>query len=294
MSEPETGRVFGPEGLSNSLREAVERLKLEAEERKKAARELAKFTRPALFRNPKKLAKALEKSRVEFPPERTGPLGVEGLFRELELYARNFHDLVRKELGRKLKQLCSKENLEFHVVSREDPVEVRIPPLSVLLDFKKSKALVQFARDPLVRCPLDAEKILGAWNSAKKALDRPFDPGAFFDLCLQAYRRVLRLEGLREGDRVELVRFLPELAFLLQPKSFRENPRRERYKPYGKAFFAYDILRLRRAEGLVRKGLRINFGVATGTTATKKNRVLYMEDGLGRGEYKLTIFFSGA
>jgi hypothetical protein len=36
----------------------------------------------------------------------------------------------------------------------------------------------------------------------------------------------------------------------------------------------------------------MNLGVATGSTASQKKRVLYFEDEDGSGEYKLTLFFT--
>ena len=38
----------------------------------------------------------------------------------------------------------------------------------------------------------------------------------------------------------------------------------------------------------------MNLGVATGTTATKRNRALFLEDEHGDGEFKLTVFFTRA
>ena len=79
-----------------------------------------------------------------------------------------------------------------------------------------------------------------------------------------------------------------------QSKKFQEEPVASNFRGYSRAQFAYDVLRLRKAGALTQAGKRINFGVATGTTATKKNRVLYMEDGEGKGEYKLTVYFTEA
>ncbi len=282
----------GPKALLASLESAVERLEEEAKARKDAASRLKKLAKDSLVRSPKRLEKALKKAWEGFPSEAARKLGVEGILLSLEHYRAHYQEALRKELGRTLQEACRKQGLELHVVSREEPVEVRIPPLSVVLDFQKAKATLSFARDPLASCPLEAERILKAREAALKVLERPFDPAEFFRTCQRAYRRVLLLEGLQEGERVELVRFLPELAFLLQSKRFRENPRKETFRPYGKAHFAFDVYRLRKAGGLVQGGLRINFGVATGRTATKKGRVVYMEDPSGRGEYKLTVFFT--
>ena len=38
----------------------------------------------------------------------------------------------------------------------------------------------------------------------------------------------------------------------------------------------------------------MNFGVATGSSASRKDRVVYLEDEHGDGEYKLTVFFTPA
>ncbi|MCA9002049.1 MAG: hypothetical protein KDB61_09005, partial [Planctomycetes bacterium] len=66
------------------------------------------------------------------------------------------------------------------------------------------------------------------------------------------------------------------------------------YKGYSRGQFAYDVHRLRLARGLQQDGKRMNLGVATGTTASNKSRVIYMEDEFGQGEYKLNIFFTEA
>ncbi len=56
--------------------------------------------------------------------------------------------------------------------------------------------------------------------------------------------------------------------------------------------FAYDVLRLRKAGKLSHEGRRMNLGVATGSSASQKKRVIYFEDEFGSGEYKLTVFFT--
>ena len=292
MDEPKPSAPAGPKALLSSLEKAVQRLKEEADLRKDAARRLGKLAKDSLIRSPKRLEKALAKARDGLPPEAARKLGVEEILLSLDRYRTHYQEALRKELGRSLQEACRAEGLELIVVSREEPVEVRVPPVSVTPDFKKAKATVSFARDPLASCPLDAERILKARRTVVNSLERPFDPAQFFRACFDAYRRILLLEGLPEGERVELVRFLPELAFLLQGKKFKENPRKETFRSYGKAHFAYDVHRLRKAGGLVQGGWRINFGVATGRTATKKGRVIYMEDPSGRGEYKLTVFFT--
>ena len=78
----------------------------------------------------------------------------------------------------------------------------------------------------------------------------------------------------------------------MQGPRFRVEPTSENFKGYGRVRFAWDVLRLRRARMLTQGGLRMNLGVATGSTASQKKRVLYFEDEDGNGEYKLTLFFT--
>jgi len=297
--EPESANVSaGPEvddsiaGLQRGLESTVETLKTDAKDRTAMARELAKISKPGVLYNLKKLETTYNKLKGNLEIDVVHRCGVEPMLRSLAAYVHAAPDRLRREVGIGMKKACAEQGLEFRVVSKEEPIEVRIPPLSIVLDFKKSKAVLQYARDAVDQCNLHAEDIMKAYEKAVEALNRGFDPDDFFEKCRQAYLRVVRLDGLNPGDRVEILRFLPELAFLMQPKKFQENPIAKNYRPYSRARFAYDIHRLRQAGGLVRDGLRINLGVATGTTATKKRRVIYMEDPFGAGEYKLTVFFT--
>ena len=247
---------------------------------------------PTVFYNLKKLESVYAKTCRKIPAEVARRCEIDPLLNAVSEFVKAAPERLKKALGTGLKRICLEQGYEFRVVSREEPLEVRIPPLSILIDFKKSKATLRFARDPLQTCNLDAEAVLEAHRKAVKTLDSVFDPRFFFDLCRKAYLRALRLDGQPDGHRLELLRFLPELAYLRQPKRFHENPTSKNYRPYSRAQFAYDVMRLRKAGCLSRGECRINLGVATGATAGKKSRVIYMEDEQGVGEYKLTLFFT--
>jgi len=292
LEEPKEASGDSIAHITQSLEEAVARLKVENKENTAAAKELAKLAKPTVLYNLKNLEKAYTKARQKIPAEVEQRCGLEPLLRIVDGYVRVAPRLLRQELGAGLKRICQERGYQFRVVSREEPLEVRIAPLSIIIDFKTSKATLRFARDPLQTCNLEAEAILKAYEKAVATLDSAFDAPSFFEQCRNAYLRVLRLEGLPDGHRLELLRFLPELAYLKQPKRFQENPVAKNYRSYSRAQFAYDVLRLRKAGELSRGGSRINFGVATGTTASKKSRVIYMEDEQGVGEYKLTLFFT--
>lgn len=280
--------------LQRNLESSVQGLKDQAKELIAAARELAKVANSKIFYDVRKLESAFEKLGKKVDPAAARRHGIEPVLDSLAAYVASAPERLRRDLGRGLKQACEAEGLDFRVVSMEAPVEVRIPPVSILLDFKKGEAVFQFARDPIGKSRLVASDIVKTYHKTVDALNRGLTPDEFFEKCRVAYKRVLRFDGLKDGDRVELLRFLPEFAFLMQTKRFQENPTLKNFRPYSRARFAYDVYRLRQAKALVRNGIRINFGVATGTTATRKSRVIYMEDPFGAGEYKLTVFFSRA
>lgn len=280
------------EALQKGLEEEARRLKEEAHERIDAARALTSLAKPPVLQNPKKLGGRLKTVDGKLPPERREHLGLASIWAQLEQYQQQAPVLLRRALGRALKEVCEREGLEFRVVSKEEPVEVRIPPLSVSLDFAAGKANLGFARSPLATCELSPERILKTYEAVLKELNRAFEPQEFFASCRRAYQLALVDAAGHDGDRVELVRLLPFLAMLRQSAGFRRNPTRDAFRAYGRAHLAYDILRLRRQGGLVQEGLRLNLGVATGISASQKGRAIYFEDAHGNGEFKLTLYFT--
>jgi hypothetical protein len=136
------------------------------------------------------------------------------------------------------------------------------------------------------------ERILVTREAVIKDLERPFDPLEFFSRVRRAYGLALADRGGREGERIEIVRLLPFLALLQQGMGFQRDPVRAAFRSYGRAHFAYDVLRLRRQGGLEQNGLRLNLGVASGVSASQPGRAIYFEDEYGVGEFKLTLYFT--
>ncbi len=280
------------EVLRERIEEVASRLADEARKRATWARKLRALAKPAILDDLTRLVKEAAKVQSALPRELRAACRADDLFAEMREYAADAEKRIRSRLGRELKIACEGAGLGFRVVSREEPVEIRIPPLLVSLDFRRGRANLLFAREVVVSARPESEAILKAHATACRRLERAFAPERFFDECLTAYRAALAARGRTFGERVEILDFLPYLAVEKQSKRFRASPARESFTPYGKARFAFDVLRLRKAGALARKGFRLNFGVTTGTTATQKDRVIYLEDEHGDGEYKLTVFFT--
>lgn len=275
-------------------RVAAEVTRIDEEQRElgKARAALRPFALQETYADLKKLEQRIAALQQALAGEVGRRAGVASLGPELEAWRAGAAQRLRKSVGRELKEACAAAGLELTVVSREDPVEVRIPPLAVVLDFAKGQAELRFARLPLATCSAQAGAIVLAHRATLAELESDFEPKSFFEHCWAAYSAACAVLGKKRGERIEIVDFLPHLALRLQSKKFQVEPLRANWRDYPRARFAYDVHRLRKAGALSQNGQRMNFGVATGTTAAAKSRVLYLEDEHGRGEYKLTIYFS--
>lgn len=251
---------------------------------------LGPLTKPAAFEDLKKLDAALAKARKKLATFESVPKLAAQALDAVDGWAQERRRSLRERLGRELGAACERAGLTMRVVSREAPAEIRIPPLAVRVDFERGSAELRFAQEPLGQVAADAEAIVAAVVKTKAALDRSLDAAAFFDACLAAWKAARVATGAPE--RVEILDFLPYLAIGMQKPGFRSAPTKENFVSYPRAQFAYDVLRLRRELGFSRNGYRMNLGVATGTTASQKKRVVYLEDEDGVGEYKLTVFFT--
>jgi hypothetical protein len=270
---------------------AQERLRSEANRLTAAATAVGPLARAAAYEDLKKLRATVEKVNEKLPAEAREEAGLTDLLGRIRAWIDEAGERLRQRLGRELRAACTDAGLEFRVVSRESPVEVRIPPFAVVLDFDKGQATLRFARLEVARAPAEAGAILAAHARARRELDTAFDPEQFFARCHRAWRAARAAKG-ENSERIEILDCLPYLAVEMQGPRFRVDPTDENFKGYGRVRFAWDVLRLRRARMLTQDGVRMNLGVATGATASQKKRVLYFEDEDGNGEYKLTIFFT--
>ncbi|MCB9906103.1 MAG: hypothetical protein H6830_00120 [Planctomycetes bacterium] len=280
------------EALRQMIAEHASRLEGEAEQWRSAHKLLQRWSKPEALTDFVRLDRDLAQCQERFGVEGIDRLGLAKVVEALGRHLVDGKKRMRQELGRQLKDVCARAGLKLKVISREDPVELRIPPLAVRLDLDSGKAEILFAKQVLETCPASAEAILECHQATVRRLERNFDPATFFDQCWTAYKAGLAAAGSKRGDRLELVDFLGYLAMRMQGQAFFVEPVAGNYRGYSRGQFAFDVNRLRLARGLQRDGKRMNFGVATGTTATKKGRVIYMEDEFGQGEYKLNIYFT--
>lgn len=189
-------------------------------------------------------------------------------------------DLARLGAGLEISQLT------------EHPLEVLISPIVAELDISAGKARILYAREVVEAVDLDARLILDAREEAMAhvralAVDSP----VFFDALHRAYRTVLLVRGLGPGDRVDIVDLLAPLAF------FRVDVERWRKTDLGKVpsypryLLAYQLQRLQRDGLLIKDGLRLELGAATGGSTRNKQDVIFIPTSPTDGQYYLSIRF---
>lgn len=198
--------------------------------------------------------------------------------------------LAAKALGEDLALHCKARGLKMRVISKDGPIDLRIAPFGIVIDRTKGQAVIKFAREVLEKTPAEADAIMVGYDAAYRQLDGPFDADEFHRHCLRGWQAARAATGART-ERVEITDFLPYLALQRQEKKFFRDPRQKTFRDYTRVQFAWDVLRLRQARKFVVDGWRLNIGAASGTSATDKKRVIFMEDENGQGEYKLTVYF---
>ena len=148
--------------------------------------------------------------------------------------------------------------------------EWRLGP--IVVEIAGAKAQLRYAREPIGTSTATADEIAAAWKRVVARLEaRSLAPDALLPKLAAAYGTVVAAAKLRAGDRVPLVDVRAALGGT-------------------RAQFAWDIARLRRERRLaLPDGRRLDLGIATGLAATKKSRVVWIEDEGGGGAFYETI-----
>jgi hypothetical protein len=138
--------------------------------------------------------------------------------------------------------------------------EWRLGALTVIVG--NQRAQLRYARESVGSAPARATDIASAWRRALDRLEtRSLAPEPFLARLTEAYSQLA-------ADRVLLVELRAKLA------------------DYTRAQFAWDVARLRRERRLVvADGRRVDLGIATGHAASRRSRVVWIEDEGGGGAF---------
>jgi hypothetical protein len=280
-------------GTAQAVARAIEQMKEEADGLKGAAAALGPLAKEAVYHDFTKLDKAMQAAAPKIAALGAGGTRGQQVLDEVAAQRDARKKALRERLGPDLKAACAEAGIALRIVSREGPLRLRLPPFGVTVDREKGKASIEFAHITLEECAADAGEITAAHRRVEKSMGG-FDGEAFFQACLRAWKAAVATGHGGSSSRVEVSAYMPYLALEMQGSKFRKAPEAASFVEYGRARFAFDVMRLREARQLAQDGWRMNLGVATGTTASSnaKSEVIWIETRDGEGEYKLNVFFT--
>ena len=192
-----------------------------------------------------------------------------------------------------------------------EPLEFKVGPFSLCPNLQRGTAKLCYARSQvLAEMSLELDTLFdvleeqvavferrGHKNGLPKGVELSSPQSQrlfcreFFQDILTAYRIMIRCRRKQMGERVPLHDIWAVLAVLRQNDQFTDTGDAAFYQEYSRAQFAWDIARLRLHGGLQQNGQRLNLSTATIGTTKNKELVFWLDDGLGNGQYYLSLWF---
>jgi hypothetical protein len=216
----------------------------------------------------------------------------ERFYREVSESLKKEKEVLRERFGWELKELLAKEG---KVIRGQYP-DLRIGPLTLEVNFDTNLCHLYWGNKVEVirrKMPLKPPLILKTIQEFYRTLSvKDFNPQVFARHLFTAYCQFLSANRCPEADRVFLVDLLPAIAFLIQGKDFREDPRRKNFKEYPRYRFSYDLYQLKNSGLREIEGYTFFLSVATFDQTLEKRKALWVPiNEEGEGVYYSTITF---
>lgn len=178
------------------------------------------------------------------------------------------------EFGRLLEESLRERSLS---VSGQYPV-LHFGQYRLEMDLEGGSSTLFWGPEKLRKMKLEPRVVVRAVEGFEKKLRaRSLKPAEFLEKLYQAYRVVLQLKNLRDGERVHLVDVMVQLVLLLQDREFRMNPTSENFRGYHRAFFGYDLSRVRELKEA--RDLGFSLILATFDSTRDREKAIYVPEG---------------
>jgi hypothetical protein len=116
------------------------------------------------------------------------------------------------------------------------------------------------------------------WNS----------PEDFLKVLKFAYERYIKINNSEINAKVNLMDLLPEIAILMQGRSFKIDPTKSHYSEYSRIHYSFDLYRLKTTQ----QNQNIQLSVATFAITEDRSKSLWVPDNEnGEGTYFQSIAF---
>ncbi|RKY04642.1 hypothetical protein DRP77_03290 [Candidatus Poribacteria bacterium] len=231
-----------------------------------------------------KLERILPKLRID----REISSEVSGLIERVRSSYQEWVEELEGKLGGELEELLREKGFSL----KGHYPELRTSFYTIELDFEKGEANIWFGpkQEWMGKARLNPREIANKLFKIHEAVTgRKFDDDSFLSKLIDAYRGTILRRGLKEGENAPIIEVLAEMAFLMQDRKFLTDPRRENYRSYGRAFFSYDLYRLKTRS---KDGMELNLTVASRRYTRKRSDFLWIPtDENGNGSYFSHIRF---
>lgn len=195
---------------------------------------------------------------------------------------------LRRAFGVSLEGLLKEQGFEL----KGQYPELRAGFYGIEVDFDKAQAGIWYGpkQELMGKARLSPSEVAKQVERTHKALtNRSLNEEGFLKRLHEAYLRSLSKMGRKEGEHAPILQVLVEYVFLEQDRRFYTDPRREHFKGYGRAFFSYDLYRLRQRRLL---GRELSLVVATRANTVRRGSFLWVPtDDRGNGTVYAYLHF---
>lgn len=195
-------------------------------------------------------------------------------------------------LDTELQALAEKEGVECARVS-DQPLVYGWDAFEVSCDFETGRAQVLFGRELCDETEIVAAAIGKATATVKERHEswRGQPTAELFARLRRAYVMAAAATDAASGARVAIVDLIVPLANLITAPARWRQKGPEGLSPYPRERLVVELHQLRRQAALEAGGLRLELGVATGTSTSNKADVVFVPSNGRDGQYYATVRF---
>lgn len=235
-----------------------------------------------------KLVGEVQKATAGLPPDGEIKKKVDGWLSACISRLQAHKGELRRVFGVSLEGLLQGQGFEL----KGQYPELRAGFYGIEVDFDKAQASIWYGpkQELMGKARLSPSEVAKQVERTHKALtNRPLNEEGFLKRLHEAYLSSLSKMGRKEGEHAPILKVLAEYVFLEQDRRFYIDPRREHFKGYGRAFFSYDLYRLRQRRLL---GRELSLVVATRANTVRRENFLWVPtDDRGNGTVYAYLFF---
>lgn len=264
--------MLNPSDLVKQLTEQRRRLSALVRLLKEASEEANYDELNEIMERVRKLER-LDKAAEPLDPKRDAVQQVRGWVQQRRQELDDKAEQAKRRVGAKLESAL--KPLGLTLSGQMPELKAGLFTIELIVDATRARIWYGPKEERLGESSLAPPDIAQCVMKIREALGSRLEPDALVDRLHEAYQRAGRCKGTQGHP---IVRILAELAPLVQGSRFREDPRAEHYKSYGRADFSFDLFRLRGAEGQSLFPQKFRLRGATRTHTQRRQDFLWVPD----------------